>query len=64
VFTLDLRYYDTNLSQGDCAVYTSDNTAILGQAGTAYNPAGVTSKWCDARFVAKLSFDMTLGALK
>lgn len=64
VFTLDLRYYDTNLSAGDCAVYTSDNTAILGQAPTTYNPAGVTSKWCDARFVAKLSFDMTLGALK
>ena len=27
VFTLDLRYYDTNLSEGDCNAFTSDHTA-------------------------------------
>jgi uncharacterized protein (TIGR02001 family) len=64
VFTLDLRYYDTDLSEGDCAVYTSAHTASFGLAPTAYNPAGVKSNWCDARFVAKLSFDLTMGVLK
>ena len=27
VFTLDLRYYDTDLSKGDCNAFTSDPTA-------------------------------------
>jgi len=58
VFTLDLRYYDTDLSRADCNALTSDHTASL-------NPAGVLeSKWCDATFIAKLSFDMTLASLK
>jgi|KBSMisStandDraft_5_1062788.scaffolds.fasta_scaffold102034_1 hypothetical protein len=65
VFTLDLRYYDTDLSKGECAVYTSAHTAALGQAAfTAYNPTGASSNWCDARFVAKLSFDLGLANLK
>jgi hypothetical protein len=65
VFTLDLRYYDTDLSKGDCAVYTSAHTGALGQAAfTSYNPTGVSSNWCDARFVAKLSFDLSLISLK
>jgi hypothetical protein len=64
VFTLDLRYWDTNLSEGECAVYTSDHTATFTAPVTAYNPLGVGSKWCDATFVAKFSFDATLGALK
>jgi hypothetical protein len=68
VFTLDLRYYDTDLSKGDCAVYTSDHTATFTAPFSPYNAGnganGLSSKWCDARFVAKLSFDLTLGALK
>ena len=65
VFTLDLRYYDTDLSKGECAVYTSAHTAALGQAAfTAYNPTGASSNWCDARLVAKLSFDLGLANLK
>jgi hypothetical protein len=65
VFTLDLRYYDTNLSKADCNVYTSDNTATFGAGNiTPTNPGGFGSNWCSARFVAKLAFDMTLGALK
>ena len=27
VFTLDFRYYDTDLSEGDCNAFTSDQTA-------------------------------------
>lgn len=66
VFTLDLRYYDTNLSKADCNVYTSDNTAFGSSPAnvTATNPGGFASGWCSARFVAKLAFDMTLGSLK
>jgi hypothetical protein len=64
VFTLDLRYSDTDLSKGECAVYTSDYTARFTANPSAYNPLGVSSNWCGSRFVAKLAFDMTLGALK
>jgi uncharacterized protein (TIGR02001 family) len=64
VFTLDLRYYDTTLSKEDCWTLTSDPTATLGGAATVGNPGGLRSNWCDAAFVAKLSFDMTLDSLK
>ncbi|MGZ3411639.1 MAG: TorF family putative porin [Xanthobacteraceae bacterium] len=65
VFTLDLRYYDTDLTKAECAVYTSDYTAGISPSQVSnYNPVGVTSNWCNARFVAKLAFDITLGALK
>ncbi|ALK10285.1 Bacterial hypothetical protein (Gcw_chp) [Blastochloris viridis] len=54
VFTLDLRYHDTDLSKEDCYGITGDFTAnSLGQ-----------SKWCGATFVAKLSVDLTLDSLK
>ena len=63
VFTLDLRYYDTDLSKGDCNAFTSDPTARgLGNA-TSIN-GGFGSSWCGAAFVAKLSADLTLGSLK
>jgi uncharacterized protein (TIGR02001 family) len=65
VFTLDLRYYDTDLSKANCNVYTSDHTASFAAGSvTLANPLGLASNWCDSRFVAKLSFDMTLGSLK
>jgi uncharacterized protein (TIGR02001 family) len=65
VFTLDLRYYDTDLSKGECNVLTGDHTATFNAANvSAINPGGLGSKWCDATFIAKLSFDATLGALK
>jgi hypothetical protein len=69
VFTLDLRYYDTNLSKGDCNAFTSDPTAgginAVGgfPAANAIN-GGPASSWCGASFVAKLSADLTLGSLK
>jgi hypothetical protein len=64
VFTLDLRYYDTDLSKGNCNAFTSDPTAGPGlSAQTAIN-AGPASSWCGSTFVAKLSADLTLGSLK
>jgi uncharacterized protein (TIGR02001 family) len=53
VFTLDLRYYDTDLSKFNCNLLTSDQTSN-----------GVESSWCGPSFVAKFSFDLTLGSLK
>jgi hypothetical protein len=63
VFTLDLRYSDTDLSKGDCNAFTSDPTASGTTDVTAIN-AGPGSNWCGARFTAKLSADLTLGSLK
>ncbi len=65
VFTLDLRYHDTDLSKEECNVLTADPGANLG--GTIIpitNAAGAQSKWCGPAFIAKLSFDLTLANLK
>ena len=64
VFTLDLRYSDTNLSKADCNAYTSDYTASFNGSFSPINPTGVGSKWCGNTFIAKLSADLTLGSLK
>ena len=64
VFTLDLRYSDTDLSKSDCNAFTSDPVAPLTGASTAINPSGAESRWCGATFIAKLSADLTLGSLK
>ena len=63
MFTLDLRYYGTNLSSGDCNAFTSDHTAS-GVASTSINPGGPGSNWCGAAYIAKLSVDTTLNAIK
>jgi uncharacterized protein (TIGR02001 family) len=63
VFTLDFRYYDTNLNKGDCNAFTSDHTAF-GVASTPINPGGPASDWCGASFIVKLSVDTALSALK
>jgi len=55
--TLDLRYYDTNLSKVNCNTLSSDHTATI-------SPSGVESKWCGAAFVAKFSIDLTSANLK
>lgn len=57
-FTLDLRYFDTNLNKVDCNNFTSDQTA------TAVAPGVAGSKWCGAAFIAKLSVDLTSANLK
>jgi uncharacterized protein (TIGR02001 family) len=53
VFTLDLRYTDTDLSKANCQLFTSD-----------FSSNGLQSNWCSARFTAKLSADVTLQAIK
>jgi len=64
VFTLDLRYSDTNLSKADCNAFTSDWTATFSGDVSAINPGGFGSKWCGSTFIAKFSADLTLGSLK
>jgi uncharacterized protein (TIGR02001 family) len=49
VFTVDVRYYDTDLSKTDCFILTADPRGV---------PSG-QSKWCGASIVGKLSFDLT-----
>ncbi len=57
IFTLDLRYYQTNLTKAQCNTFTSDQTAT--------GPFGAPlSDWCGADFVAKLSIATALSALK
>jgi uncharacterized protein (TIGR02001 family) len=64
VFTLDFRYYDTDLNKGDCNAFTSDHTASGTTNVTAINPGGAGSDWCGAAFIAKLSVDTAISALK
>jgi hypothetical protein len=61
VFTLDLRYYDTNLSKGNCNAFTSDysTTNFSPSFVTAINPGGFGSNWCSAAGVVKFSADLT-----
>jgi hypothetical protein len=61
VFTLDLRYSDTDLSKGSCNAFTSDYTASSASAGniSLINPGGFGSNWCGAAGIAKLSADLT-----
>jgi hypothetical protein len=49
IFTFDLRYHDTDLSDAQCFVLTGD-------------PAGVATgrtNWCGATVIGKFSFDLT-----
>ncbi|MBR0696857.1 TorF family putative porin [Bradyrhizobium lablabi] len=59
VFTLDLRYSDTNLSKADCNAFTSDYTSSFNNSFSNINPTGVGSNWCGAAGIAKLSADLT-----
>jgi hypothetical protein len=65
VFTLDLRYSDTNLSKSACNAFTSDfsTTSASRSFVTAINPGtGTTalgSNWCGAAGIVKLSADLT-----
>jgi len=66
VFTLDLRYYDTDLTKSNCNVLTSDHTATFGGVNSisTINPTGLVSNWCGAAFIIKLSHDVTLTNLR
>ena len=61
VFTLDLRYSDTDLSKASCNVFTSDYTTrnLSASFVTPTNPGGFGSSWCGATGIAKLSADLT-----
>src|SRR5690242_10279739 len=59
VFTLDLRYSDTDLSKGNCNAFTSAFNASGTTSITPINPGGAGSNWCGAAGIAKLSFDLT-----
>ncbi|HEY3790386.1 MAG TPA: TorF family putative porin [Bradyrhizobium sp.] len=59
VFTLDLRYSDTDLSRGDCNAFTSAFDGSGTTNVTPINPGGVGSNWCGAAGIAKLSVDLT-----
>jgi uncharacterized protein (TIGR02001 family) len=64
-FTLDLRYFDTNLSKGDCNAFTSaQNASGAGSSITPINPGGFGTNWCGSAFIAKLSVDLTKDNLK
>jgi hypothetical protein len=61
VFTVDLRYIDTDLNKASCNVFTGDHTASFNFGSlTAINTTGNASKWCGSTFVARLSADLTL----
>ena len=56
MLTLDLRYYDTNLSRSECNAFTSAQNASFSPGNiTAQNPNGLGTNWCSATFIAKLS---------
>jgi Bacterial protein of unknown function (Gcw_chp) len=64
-FTLDLRYYDTNLTHAECNAFTSaSNSSFAAGNVTALNPGGLGSNWCGAAYIAKLSFAANLSGLK
>ena len=64
-FTLDLRYYDTNLTQAECNAFTSaSNSSFATGNVTTQNPTGLGSNWCGAAYIAKLSFAANLSGLK
>jgi uncharacterized protein (TIGR02001 family) len=60
VFTVDLRYIDTNLSKADCNVFTGDQTASFTPSAITATNGGNASGWCGGRFVARLSADLTV----
>src|ERR1700733_9274420 len=59
VFTLDIRYSDTDLSKGNCNAFTSAFNASGTTNVTSINPSGVGSNWCGAAGIVKLSADLT-----
>lgn len=63
VFTVDLRYIDTDLDKAECNLFTGDHTASFSAGSvTALNTTGNASKWCGSTFVARLSADLTINS--
>ena len=59
IFTVDLRYYDTDLSKGNCNVLTGDHTATFNPAAISAINNGGESKWCSSAIILKLAVDYT-----
>jgi uncharacterized protein (TIGR02001 family) len=59
VFTLDVRYSDTDLSKGNCNAFTSAFNSTGVTSVTSINPTGAGSTWCGATGIVKLSADLT-----
>jgi uncharacterized protein (TIGR02001 family) len=59
VFTLDLRYSDTDLSKGNCSAFTGAYNASGATNVTSINPGGTGSNWCGSAGIVKLSADLT-----
>jgi uncharacterized protein (TIGR02001 family) len=59
VFTLDLRYYDTDLSKSECNALTADPRALGGGVVSLANPTGLQSRLCGSAFIASLKADLT-----
>jgi hypothetical protein len=63
VFTLDFRWYDTDLSKANCNVLTSAHTAEFSTGNiTALNPSGLGSNWCGSTFIVSLKADLTVNS--
>jgi hypothetical protein len=62
VFTLDFRYYDSDLNPGDCNAFTSDHTATFTGDFTPINPGGFGSHWCGEAFIVAGKIDLTASA--
>ena len=60
MFTVDLRYIDTNLSKGDCNAFTSDHTAMFSTAASPRSTGRLGPTGAAVRFVARLSADLTV----
>lgn len=64
-FTLDLRYYDTNLTKAECNAFTSASNSTFALSNvTSQNTSGLGSNWCSAAFIAKLSFATNISNIK
>jgi len=59
VFTLDVRYYDTDLSKERCNLLTGDPRAVAGGASIPFNTSGLQSKLCGAAGIVTLKADLT-----
>ena len=59
VFTLDLRYSDSDLSKANCNAFTSTFDGSGTTNVNPINPSGVGSNWCGAAGIVKLSADLT-----
>jgi hypothetical protein len=59
MFTLDMRYSDTDLNKGNCSAFTSAYNASGNTNFTPINPGRTGSDWCGAASIVKLSADLT-----